>query len=58
MEQVVKKTQNLPKQLQLLVDGWVVQDQPSMLDHLNQPDETDPVLEKILEAIRTNGSLK
>ena len=58
MEQVVLKTQNLLEQLRLLADSPPTQGHPSLFDLMTEADETDPLPENILNAIRTNGSLK
>jgi len=58
MEQVVLKPQNLPKELLLLADSPPAQGHPSIPDLMTEAYATDPVQGKILEAIRTNGSLK
>jgi len=58
MEQVVLKPQNLPKELRLLADSPPTQGHPSISDLMSDAYKTDPLPGKILEAIRTNGSLK
>ena len=58
MEQVVLKPQNLPKELCLLADSLPAQGCRSISDLMSDVYKTDPLPGKILEAIRTNGSLK
>jgi len=58
MEQVVLKLQNLPRELRLLVGSPPTQGRPSISDLMTEAHETDPLPGKILEAIRTDGSLK
>jgi len=58
MAQEVLKPQNLPEQLHLLADSPAMQGRPSLPELFIQAYETDPLPGKILEAIRTNGSLK
>jgi len=58
MEKVVLKLQNLPRELRFLADSPPTQGHPSIPDLMTEAYETDPLPGKILEAIRTNGSLK
>ena len=58
IEQVVRKPQNLPEQLSSLVDSPPAQGQPSISDLLIKAYGTDPLPGKILEAIRTNSSVR
>jgi len=58
IEQVVLKLQNLPRELCLLADSPPAQGGPSIADLMTDAYEPDPLSGKILEAIRTNGSLK
>jgi hypothetical protein len=58
MEQVVLKSQNLLRELRLLADNPLAQGRPSIPDLMARAYDTDLLPGKILEAIRTNGSLK
>jgi hypothetical protein len=58
MKKVVLKLHNLPKELHLLADSPPAQGHPSISDLMTEAYETDPLPGKILEAIRTIGSLK
>jgi len=58
MEQVVLKPHNLPEQLQILANSLPVQERSSISNLFNQTYEDDPLSGKIINAIRTNSSLK
>jgi len=58
MEQVVLKLQNPPKELRLLADSPHTQGSPSISVLMSDEYEADQLSRKILEAIRSNGSLK
>jgi hypothetical protein len=58
MEQVVLKSHNLPEQLQILANNSSVQKHP-LTDHLFvQPFQADPLVKKVLKAVREKDSLK
>jgi hypothetical protein len=58
MEQVVLKSQNLPKEFRLLAHDPPAQGRPSISELITEAYTADPLPGKIIEAIRTNGSLK
>jgi len=58
MEQVVLKPHNLPEQLRVLENDLSVQEHSLISDLFNQAYEGDPLPWKIMNAIRTNSSLK
>jgi len=58
MEQVVLKPYNLPEQLRISANDMPEQDVPSITDLFTQAYRDDPLIKKILEAIRQGGSLR
>ena len=58
MEQAVLKPQNIPEQLHLLADSPPMLGHPSLSDILIQAYQVDPLTDRILSAIQSNGSLK
>jgi len=58
MEHVVLKPRNLPEQLRLLEDSLPIQGCPSISEFMTEAYETDPLPERILEAIRMKSGME